>query len=80
MFGAIRVVSVDPLDFQKRQVPLALLGRPHLPENGIARTQVESLDLAGADVDIVGAVQIVPVLRAEEPVPFGEHLQHAFTP
>src|SRR2546426_6157916 len=35
-----------------------------------------SLDLAGRHVDVVGAVQVVPVGAAQEAVPLGENLQH----
>ena len=34
----------------------------------------------GRDVDVVGAVQVVPVLAAEEAVALGQDLQHALAP
>jgi hypothetical protein len=80
VLGLVRLVAVDALHLEQRQVPLALLGRAHLPQHRVAGAQVEALDLAGRDVDVVRAVQVVPVLRAEEAVPFRENLQHALAP
>jgi hypothetical protein len=68
----LRIVEVDLLDFQERQVALALLGRPHLPEDRVTGPEIEPLDLARAHIDVVRPVQVVPVLAAEEPVPFGK--------
>ena len=34
----------------------------------------------GRDVDVVGAVEVVPVLAAEEAVALGQDLQHALAP
>ncbi len=78
VLGLLGFLVVDALDLEQRQVPLALLGRPHLPHDGIAGAQIEPLDLAGRDVDVVGAVEVVPVLAAEESVAFGQDLEDAF--
>ena len=80
VLGLLRLLEVDLLDLEQREVPLALLGRPDLPHDRVAGAEVEPLDLAGGDVDVVGAVQVVPVLAAEEAVAFGQDLQHALAP
>src|SRR5205814_10550985 len=46
----------------------------------VAGAQVEPLDLAGRDIDVVGAVQVVPVGAAQEPVAFREDFQDALAP
>ena len=75
LFGFL---AVHHLDLQQRQIALALFRRPDLSHDRVARAQVEALDLARGDVDVVGAVQVIPIGAAQEPVPFGEDLQHAF--
>ena len=47
------------------------------PAHGVARAQIESLDLRRRDVDVVRAVEVVPVLTAQESVALGQHLEHA---
>ena len=34
--------------------------------------------ICGRDVDVVGAVQVVPVLAAQKAVAFGQNFEHAF--
>src|SRR5690606_5609273 len=75
----LRDVGVNLLDLVYREVALSLFRRTDLDHDGVAGAQVEALDLGRADVDVVGAVQVVPVLRAQEAVAFGEDLEHAFT-
>jgi hypothetical protein len=70
--------TVDGLDLQQCQVALPLLGRPDLAEDRVAGSEVEALDLGRRHVDVVGTVQVVPVLTAQEAVPFGQDLQDAF--
>src|SRR5690606_33359997 len=70
---------VDRLDLEEREVALAVLGRSDLSGHGVASAQIEALDLRGGDVDVVGAVEVVPVLAAEEAVPFGEDLEDSLT-
>ena len=41
----------------------------------VAGAQIEALDLAG-DVDVIGAVEVVPVLAAKESVTLGQDFQH----
>jgi hypothetical protein len=77
VLGLVRIVAVDLLDLQQREVALALLGRADLAHDRVARAQVETLDLRRADVDVVGSVQVVPVLRAQEAVALRQDLQHA---
>src|SRR5207247_6120808 len=69
------LLAVDRLDLEEREVALALLGRPHLAHDGVAGAQVEPLDLAGRDVDVVGAVEVVPVGAAEKAVALRKNLE-----
>ena len=80
VLGLLRLLEVDLLDLEQREVALALLGRPDLAHDRVAGAQIEALDLAGRDVDVVGAVEVVPVLAAEEAVAFRQDLQHALAP
>jgi hypothetical protein len=49
----------------------------YLAAHRVPRSQGEALDLRGADVDVVGSVQVVPLLRSQEPVALREDLEHA---
>jgi hypothetical protein len=80
VLGLLRLLEVDLLDFEQRQVPLSFLGRPNLTHHGIAGAQIKPLDLAGRDVDVIGSVQVIPVLAAQEAVALGQDLEHALTP
>jgi hypothetical protein len=75
---ALGLVAVDALDLEQREVLLPLLRRPHLSRDRVAGAQIEALDLRRRDVDVVGAVEVVPVLAAQEAVALREHLEHAF--
>src|SRR5207249_10545443 len=72
-----RLLPVHGLDFEECQVALPLLGGTHLAHDRVAGAQIEPLDLAGRDVDVVRAVEVVPVGAAEESVAFGKDLEHA---
>ena len=73
--GRVEVHGVHP---QHGEELLALLGCADHPREGVARTQVEFADLAGGDVDVFGARQVVLVGTAQEAEALGQHLQHAF--
>src|SRR5947208_3616981 len=76
----LRLVAVHHLDLQQGEVALPFLGRPHLTHDRIPGAQVEPLDLARRDVDVVGPVQVVPVGTAQEAVAFGQDLEDALAP
>ena len=80
VLGLFGLFVVDLLDLEQGEVPFAFLRRPDLPHNRIAGSEVESLDLARADVDIVRAVEVVPVLASEETVALGEDFEDPFAP
>ncbi len=77
-FAGVRWVSVDRLDLEQREIALPLLRRPHLAGDGVARAQIEALDLRWRDVDVVRPVEVVPVLAAQKAVALGQDLEHAF--
>jgi len=73
LFG---LFAVDRLDLEERQVALPFLGRPDLAQDRVSGPQIEALDLARTDVDIVGTVEVVPVGAAQEAVAFREDFEH----
>ena len=75
VLGGLGISEIYTLHLKQRQVAFPFLGRPYLTQHRIPRSQVEPLDLAGAHIDVVGSVQIVPVLAAEKAVPLRENLQ-----
>ena len=73
----VRVLVVDRLDAQQGEVALVLLGRPDLAGDDRAGPQAEAADLAGRDVDVVGAGEVVVVGAAEEAEAVGQDLERA---
>ena len=71
-------LEVDRFDLDQREVPLAVLGRPDLAGDRVARVEIELADLRGRDVDVVRARQVVVVGRPQEPEAVGQRLEHAF--
>ena len=73
----VGVLVVDRLDAEQGEVALVLLGRADLAGDDRAGLQAEAADLAGRDVDVVGAGEVVVVGAAEEAEAVGEDLQRA---
>ena len=71
----VRILVVDRLDAQQREVTLVLLGRANLARHRGAGPQAEAANLAGRDVNVVGAGQVVIVGAAEEAEAVGQDLQ-----
>ena len=71
----VGVLVVDRLDPQQGEVPLVLLGRADLAGDDRAGLQAEAADLAGGDVDVVGAGQVVVVGAAQEAEAVGQDFQ-----
>ena len=71
----VGVLVVDRLDAQQGEIALVLLRRADLARNGRPRLQAEAANLAGRDVDVVGAGKIMVVGTAEEAEPVGQDLQ-----
>ena len=71
----VRVLVVDRLDPQQGEVALVLLGRADLAGNGRPGPQAEAANLAGRDVNVVGAGEVVVVGAAEEAEAVGQDLQ-----
>ena len=73
----VRILVVDRLDAQQGEIALVLFGRADLAGNGRTGLQAEPADLAGRDVDVVGAGQVVIVGAAQKPEPVGQDLQRS---
>ena len=71
----VGVFEVDGLDPQQGEVPLILLGRTDLSGDDGPGLQAETANLAGRNVDVVGAGQIVVVGTAQEAETVGQDLE-----
>ena len=71
----VGVLVVDRLDAEQGEVALVLLGRADLPGDRRPGLQAEAANLAGRDVDVVGAGEVVVVGTAEEAEAVGQDLQ-----
>src|SRR5262249_27978156 len=74
---ALRLLEVDGLDLEEREVALALLGRTDLPRDHVAGAQVESADLARGKTRVIRARQVVVGGTAQEAEGVGEDLEDA---
>ena len=63
-----RRLEVDRLDLHQRKILLALMRRPHIAADRIARLQVELADLRRRDVNVIRARQIVVIRRAQKAI------------
>jgi hypothetical protein len=74
----VRLLEVDGVDLQQREVALALLGAADVAVDRIAGAQAEAADLRRRDIDVVGAGQIVRFRRAQESEAVRQHFDDAF--
>ncbi len=70
--------EVDRLDFDQREIFLALVRRTDLTADGVTSLQIELANLRWRNVNVIRAGQIVVVGRTEETVAVGQDLQYAF--
>ena len=57
-FRIFRRVMIDLADLQQCKIAFPVFGRPDKAGNGVAGPQTEAPDLAGRDVNVVGACQV----------------------
>ncbi len=75
---AFGVFAVDGFDAEEREITFGFLGGTDLSLDDVPVAQAEASDLAGADVDVVGAGEIVVFGATEKPEAVGENFQDAF--
>ena len=77
MAQRLGIVEVDLVDLHHGEVALAVLGRADLAFDRVAGAQAELADLGRADIDVVGAGQVVGFHRAQVAEAVGQHLDGA---
>ena len=77
VFVALGRVAVDFVKLVEREIAFAVFGRAHFTFNHVARVQVKSAHLAGADVDVVGAGGVAGIGAAQKTKAIGQNFQHA---
>ena len=75
--GLFRLLEVQRVDLDHREVPFAFLRRADEPFDRVAGAQRELADQRGADIDVVGAGQVVRLGRAQEPESVLQDLQNS---
>ena len=75
--GFLRFLEIDRGDLQEREITLIVPRRPDLAFHGVAGAQAKATDLAGGDIDVVRARQIVGFRRAQEAETVLQHFQRA---
>ena len=74
----LRVLEIDRIDLQKREIALALLRAADQAFDGVAGAQAKTANLRGRDIDVVGAGEIIRVGRAQKAEAVLQYLDHAF--
>src|SRR5262249_26362181 len=75
--AAAGIDEFDLADLLEGEEPLPFAGLADRRVYGVAGTEIEAADLAGADVDVVGAGLVIAVAAAEEAETVRLQLQHA---
>jgi hypothetical protein len=70
-------LEIDRVHFQQSEVALPIPRRSDLAVHGVAGAQAESADLAGADINVVGAGEVVRFRTAQEAEAVGQDFQRA---
>ena len=73
-----RRLEIDRVDLQQREIALAVLRRADLAFDRVAGAQAEAAHLAGADIDVVRAGQVVGFRAAQEAEAVGQDFERAF--
>ncbi len=73
----VGVFEVDRLDPQEGEIAFVFLGRPDLARHDRAGFQAEAADLAGRNVDVVGAGEVVVIGASQEAEPVGKDFEGA---
>ena len=76
--GLLRVLEIDRVALQQREIALAFLGAADHAFDRIAGSEAEAPDLRGRDIDVVRTRKIVGVGRAQEGEAVLQDLDHAF--
>ena len=76
--GFLRRLEVDGVDFDQREIALAFLRRPDLAGDGVAGAQIETANLRGRDVNVIGTWQIVVFGCAQKAEAIGQAFENAF--
>ena len=77
MAHLLRVLEIDRVDLEQREIALALLGAADDALDRVAGAQPELPDLRGRDIDVVGPGEIIGVGRAQEAEAVLQHLDDA---
>ena len=78
VLGLFRVLEIQRVDLQQREIAFAFFRAADMAFDGIAGAKPEAADLRGRDVDIVRSRQIIGVRRAQKSKTVGENLDDAF--
>ena len=76
VFVVLRATTVDLVELVQRKVAFTVLGCAYFAFDHVSGMQIEAADLAGADIDVVGACGVTRVRAAQEPEAVGQYLQH----
>ena len=79
VLGVFRLVVVDVINFEQREIAFAFFRRADLAENGVAGVQVEPTNLTGRDINVIGAGEVGAIARTQETKAIGQDFQHAIT-
>ena len=73
----LRAREINFMHFKQCKVALTVFWRANFPGYGVASAQIEASNLAGRDVDVVGAGEVRGVCRAKEAESILQYFEHA---
>jgi len=79
VLGDLGGLVVDLVELGQGEVALPILGRADFTLDGIAGAQIETADLGGRNIDVVGAGQVGRFGGAQEAKAVGKDFQRAIT-
>ena len=79
LFRLVGVVAINRFHLEQREEPFLVLWRTDLSGDEIAGLQLETPDLRGRDVNVLGAGQVIVAGRTEESKTVRQDFQHALT-
>ena len=77
VLGFVRILEIDFVDFEEREVAFGFFRRADVALDGVARAQVEAAYLRGRDVDVIRSGEVGGVCRSQEAESVLQDLDHA---
>ena len=76
--GVFRLLEIDGVAFEEREIAFAFLGAANLALDGVAGSEAQAPNLRRRHIDIVWSWKVISVSRSEEREPVLQYFNDAF--